>query len=60
LKGVVHVVFKDTISAAKCVDCADWFGCCHAGSREKKLRYNYLASSEACSDFKPKKPKGQT
>jgi hypothetical protein len=55
----MHVVFKDTISAAKCVDCADWFGCCHSGQREKRLRHNHVASSDACSEFKPKKLKEQ-
>jgi hypothetical protein len=47
-------------TAAKCVDCADWFGCCHSGRREKRLRHNHVASSDACSEFKPKKPKEQT
>jgi hypothetical protein len=40
---------------AKCVDCADWFGCCLSGKREKRLRLNHIASSNACSDFKPRK-----
>ena len=43
-----------------CVDCADWFGCCHSGNRENRLRYSHVASSDACSQFKPKKLKEQT
>ena len=42
---------------AKCVDCADWFGCCHSGRREKRLRYNHVASSDACSMFRPRRQK---
>jgi len=44
----------------KCVDCADWFGCCHSGRREKRLRYNHVASSDACSMFRPRRQKGQS
>ena len=40
---------------AKCVDCADWFGCCHSGRREKRLRLNRIASSDACGDFRPRR-----
>ena len=38
---------------AKCVDCGDWFGCCLSGKREKRLRIGRVASSDACSKFKP-------
>jgi hypothetical protein len=42
---------------AKCVDCADWFGCCLSGKREKRLRIGRIASSDACGDFKPRRQK---
>jgi hypothetical protein len=48
------------VDAATCVDCVDWFGCCHSGQREKRLTYSRVASSDACSEFKPRKLKGQT
>ena len=40
---------------AKCIDCADWSGCCLSEKREKRLRLNRLASSDACSDFKARR-----
>ena len=40
---------------AKCVDCADWFGCCRSGRREKRLRLNRMASSDACDMFRPRR-----
>jgi hypothetical protein len=48
------------VDAATCVDCVDWFGCCHSDQREKRLTYSRVASSDACSEFKPRKLKGQT
>jgi hypothetical protein len=44
------------VDAVTCVDCADWFGCCHSGEREKRLRYSRVASSDACEKFRPKEP----
>lgn len=41
-------------SALTCVDCADWFSY-HSVQREKRLRYNHIASGEAYEQFKPKK-----
>ena len=43
----------------KCVDCADWFSCCHSGKREKRLQLNRIASSDACGDFKPRRQASQ-
>jgi hypothetical protein len=53
---------KDTKNCftSSCVDCADWFGCCHSGKREKRLRYGRVASSDACSEFRPRKLKEQS
>jgi hypothetical protein len=44
---------------AKCADCICWCGCC-SGKREKRQRLNYIASSDACGDFKPRRQTNQT
>ena len=44
----------------KCVDCADWFGCCHSERRDRRLKYGRVASSDACDQFRPRRQKEQT
>lgn len=45
------------ISSFTCADCADWFGYCHSGERERRLKFNFIASGEACTDFRPRRVK---
>ena len=45
---------------AKCIDCADWSGRCLSEKREKRLRLNRLASSDACSDFEARRQTEQS
>ncbi len=40
---------------AKCIDCVEWCGRCLSEKREKRLRLNRLASSNACSDFEARR-----
>jgi len=45
---------------AKCVDCANWFGRCLSGKREKRSRLNILACCDACGDFELRRQTSQT